>query len=152
MTVAELNSVLDLKALIDSQRAKLEDLKICSGITASKVSGLPKTQALTSTTETVATKIIETEACITTLESKLTATQAELVTKLTAALKDKSALWRSVLVRRYCAGLTFKAIAAQIGYTVDYVQLLHRQAAAFVTNGQWRPSRRRSRQSRQGTG
>lgn len=145
MTIEELNSVLNLKALIDSERAKLEDLRLCSVLSTSKLSGLPKARALSSATEKFAVKIVEAEEHIATLETKLGEAQADLVTKLQAALKDKSALWQSVLVRHYCGGLSFRVIAAQMNFTVDYIQLLHRQAASFVTNGEWRPRRGRRR-------
>ena len=145
MTIEELNSVLDLKKQIETEISKLADLKLCSGVSSSKVSAVPKTQALTSMTEKIVVKISEAEARISRLEDKLAEAQAELVTKLTAALSGKSALWASVLVRHYCAGLAFNVIARQLNFTVDYIHFLHRQAKTFVTNGEWRPSRRRER-------
>lgn len=142
MTIEELNSVLTLKTQLELERAKLEDLKICAAtVVPSKLSDLPHAKTKTSPTENFAVKIVEAENQIAQLEIELDEARASLALKLQSELRDSPSLWRSVLVRRYCACMTFKDIGTSLHFTTDYIHYLHRQAATFVTGGQWRPRR-----------
>ena len=142
MTVEELNSVLTLKAKLERERAKLEDLKFCAASAVpSKLSDVPRSKTKTSPTENFAVKIVEAENHIAKLEIELDEARASLALKLQSELRDSPSLWRSVLVRRYCACMTFKDIGTSLHFTTDYIHFLHRQAATFVTVGQWRPRR-----------
>lgn len=142
MTFEELNSVWTLKAQLEAERAKLNDLKFCAAtVTSSKLSDLPRAKVQSSATENFAVKIVDAEQKIVALENQLVERAAQLALKLQSELRDSPPLWRSVLVRRYCAFMTFKDIGASLHFTTEYIHYLHRQAATFVTGGQWRPRR-----------
>lgn len=142
MTIEELNSVFEVKAKIESERAKLETLKICSEtVKPIELSELPKAKPMTSPTERFAVAIIETENRIIELQNQLVEVAATLAQKLTAELKNSSPLLLSVMIRRYCGTMTISEIAHSLNFTRSYIQKLHKQAAIFLTNGEWRPAR-----------
>ena len=144
MTSEELNSVLTLKKQIEVETQKLETLKICSeSITPPKLSDLPKAKSLTSTTEKFATEILTTEQTIIELQKQLVEVAALLAKKLTSELKNQNSLWLSVMIRRYCAAMTFREIGVSLGYTTDYAHYLHRRSMAFLFKCEYRPARRR---------
>lgn len=142
MTIEELNSVFEVKAKIESERAKLETLKICSEtVKPVELSDLPKAKNQSSAVERFAVAIIETENRIIDLQNQLVEVAAMLAQKLTAELKNSSPLLLSVMIRRYCGIMTFNEIARSLNFTSNYVRKLHSQAAIFLTNGEWRPTR-----------
>mgnify|MGYP002856057198 CR=1 FL=1 len=132
MTVEELNSVLELKAKIDRERHKLETLKVCSQSVVKEVSDLPRSKGLTSPTEKFAVEIVSTEKRLIDLQNQLVEVAASVAIRLREELANQNPLWQSVMIRRYCGCMTFKEIGASLGYTKDYVQLLHRRAKAFL--------------------
>jgi len=142
MTVEELNSVFEVKAKIESERAKLETLRICSEtVKPIEFSDLPKAKNQSSAVERFAVSIVETENRIIDLQNRLVEVAATLAQKLTAELKNSSPLWLSVMIRRYCGAMSFSEIAQSLNFTRSYIQKLHSQAAIFLTNGEWRPTR-----------
>ena len=142
MTVEELNSVFEVKAKIESERAKLETLKICSeSVKPIELSGLPKAKNQSSAVERFAVSIIESEQKILALQNELVEVAATLAQKLTAELENSSPLLLSVMIRRYCGTMSFNEIARSLNFTRNYIQKLHKQAAIFLTNGEWRPAR-----------
>ena len=142
MTVEELNSVFEVKAKIESERAKLETLKICSEtVKPVEFSDLPKAKNQSSAVERFAVAIIETENRIIELQNQLVEVAATLAQKLTLELKNQNSLWLSVMIRRHCGAMTINEIAHSLNFTRSYIQKLHSQAAIFLTNGEWRPAR-----------
>ena len=140
MTIDELFSVKRLKTKLEHERAKLEDLKLCSGTAAvSKLTDLPEAQSQTSPTEKFAVKIVEAEKRIAKLEVELGEAQASLAVRLQSELSNAPQLWCTVLVRRFAAGFTQREVAQQLNYTKQYIQRLQRDAMTFVTGGEWRP-------------
>jgi len=140
MTSEELNSVLTLKAKLELERAKLEDLKFCAASAVpSKLSDVPRAKTQKSPTENFAVKIVEVETLIAKLETELDEARESLVLKLQTQLQNSPPLWTSVLVRRFAACFTSAEIAQQLNYTKQHIQLIQRQATSFVTNGAWRP-------------
>ena len=144
MTVEELNSVFVIKSKIEVERQKLETLKLCSeSVKPIELSGLPKAKSLTSTTERFATEILSTEQKIIELQNQLVEVAATLAQKLVDALKEQNSLWLSVMIRRFCACMTFGEIGKSLSFTSNYIAKLTNSAARYVTNGAWRPTRRR---------
>lgn len=142
MTIEELNSVFEVKAKIESERAKLETLKICSeSVKPIELSDLPKAKNQSSAVERFAVSIIESEQKILALQNELVEVAATLAQKLTFELSRKSPLLLSVMIRRYCACMTISEIARSLHFTRNYIQKLHKQAAIFLTNGEWRATR-----------
>lgn len=142
MTIEELNSVFEVKAKIESERAKLETLRICSAtVKPVELSDLPKAKNQSSAVERFAVAIIETEQKILALQNELVEVAAKLATKLTSELKNQNSLLLSVMIRRYCACMTFNEMARSLNFTRNYIQKLHKQAAIFLTKGEWRPTR-----------
>lgn len=142
MTVEELNSVFEVKAKIESERAKLETLKICSEtVKPIELNDLPKAKNQSSAVERFAVAIIETENRIIELQNQLVEVAATLAQKLTLELKNQNSLWLSVMIRRYCGAMTFNEIAHSLNFTRSYIQKLHSQAAIFLTKGEWRATR-----------
>lgn len=142
MTIEELNSVFEVKAKIESERAKLETLKICSEtVKPVEFSDLPKAKNQSSAVERFAVAIIETENRIIELQNQLVEVAATLAQKLTLELKNQNSLWLSVMIRRHCGAMTINEIAHSLNFTRSYIQKLHSQAAIFLTNGEWRPTR-----------
>lgn len=125
MTSEELNRIFFLRREIDSERRRLNDLKIiATSATVSLIDGMPHAKPTTSRPENFSILIVESERRICELASKLDSAAAEMTTAIYSAGLPMP--MSSSLVLRYCACLTPEEISERLQLTRRYVQMLIR--------------------------
>lgn len=131
MTFDELNAVRDLRDELALERRRLEDLRACAGSMSRAFDGLPKAKATTSAVEKIAIAIIESERHIEELTEAIALSSAELVTAISATIKQP--LMMSAMIRRYVTCKTTAAIASELFISADYVRKLCKRGVRQMT-------------------
>lgn len=133
MTYAELNQAMEIRRQIESESARLEDLRLCAvSVGGSKLDDMPKATPLTSKVEKLTVQIMEAEEQLRRLRADLAEASGLLAERLTHELSGSS-LMTSVLLRRYVAGLSLSCIARQLNFTLGYVQKIHKRGVIRLT-------------------
>jgi DNA-directed RNA polymerase specialized sigma subunit len=122
---AYLQQVMNIDQQINSRLEQLGRLKTLATHTTSTISDMPKAQGSVSRMEDTVIKIITMEHEIDDEIDKLVDLKVE-VRKQISLMED--ARCRLILEERYLNGQTWEGIAADLGYTVRNVQILHGKA------------------------
>lgn len=133
MTYEELSAALEIRRQIEMETARIEDLRLCAeSVGGSKLDDMPKATPMTSKTEKLTVKIMESEERLNQLRAELAEASGQLAERLSNELNGSS-LMLSVLLRRYVAGLSITAISRQMHFTRDYILKVHNRGVIRLT-------------------
>lgn len=130
MTESKLKVCWSLKARIDDEKARLQELRnLATSITA-EIDGLPKSKNISSKVERITAAIVDTENLIQQLITIKGECSLELNQQLAASGID--AVTRQVLFCRYGLCMLFRDIGISIGYSERRVYSLHSAGLAAL--------------------
>ena len=123
MDYETINAVRSLYKNYGRELRRLEDLNFCSTNLVPKLDGMPRAQAQTSKTETVATLIVETEQLLAELGAQIEQAKFTLLRQFdTVAMRE---LPKRVLLYHYVSCQSFSAIARIMHFARSYIFYLH---------------------------
>lgn len=123
MTREELNVVREIKKELRSARERADNLRGQRGNLMRELNGMPHLKSLYSRVEELAIKIIDVEEEIATLERKMLSAQDRLTEKIFTTVSD--ARLQQIFFMRYVQCFSFRAVAAEMNYSLSRVFKLH---------------------------
>lgn len=126
MTSEELFSVWTLRAELEKEKHRCQDLQVLAENTTKSLDGMPPSKNVVAKTEKFALAITECKNKIYSLSEQIVQQQFVLMTKLKELHLPE--LQFRILNYRYVATLPFKAIAKLLNYTMRHISNLHAKA------------------------
>lgn len=125
MTFAELNEVRTLKKQIATAKQKLTALRDSAESVTTKLELTPKGTTAKSRLEVLATLIVDTDAEISRLQTRLQNAVPELTGKILAEVHDSTE--QTLMIYRYIACKYFRDIGFLMGHSENWVYWKHNQ-------------------------